>query len=153
LKKLSAIGVDHMTLQWLHSFLLNRRQRVKIGNVTSSWLSLTGGMPQGTWLGPYVFLALINDLQADTSLYKFVDDVTAAEVIATSTHSQMQHVVDQINQWSQTNHLLLNMKKTKELLFGPAQKQPSPLISINNAYAERVRSFKLLGVYISDTLC
>jgi ribonuclease P/MRP protein subunit RPP40 len=153
LKKLSAIGVDHMTLQWLHSFLLNRRQRVKIGNVTSSWLSLTEGMPQGTWLGAYVFLALIKDLHADTSLHKFVDDVTAAEVIAPSTHSQMQHVADQINQWSQTNHLLLNMKITKELLFGPAQKQPPPLISINNAYAERVRSFNLLSVYISDILC
>jgi hypothetical protein len=66
---------------------------------------------------------------------------------------QRQHVADQINQWSQANHLLLNMKKTKELLFGPAQKQPPPLISVNNVYAERVRSFKLLGVYISDSLC
>jgi hypothetical protein len=66
----------------------------------------------------------------------------------------MQHVADQINQWSQANHILLNMKKTKELLFGPVQKQPPPLISVNNAYAERARSFKLLGVYIfSDSVC
>jgi hypothetical protein len=57
-----------MTLHWLHSFLLNRRQRVKIGKVTSSWLSLSEDMPQGTWLGPHVFLALINDLQADIPL-------------------------------------------------------------------------------------
>jgi hypothetical protein len=66
-----------------------------------------------------------------------VDDVTAAEVIASSIHSRMQHVDYQINQWSQANHSLLNLKKTKEFLFKPIQKA---LISVNKVYAERVRS-------------
>jgi hypothetical protein len=90
LEKLSAFGTDHLILRWLHSFLYNRQQREKIGNVTSQWTSLSGGMPQGTWLGSYVFLALIDVLRAVLSLLKFVDDVTGTAVIAPSTSSQMQ---------------------------------------------------------------
>ena len=54
--------VDTGTWYWMFSFLSDCRQRVKIGNVFSEWLRLNGGMPQGTWLGLYIFLLLINDL-------------------------------------------------------------------------------------------
>jgi hypothetical protein len=152
LKKLSAFGVDPLILRWLHSFLHNRQQRVKIGNVTSQWSSLSGGMPQGTWLGPYVFLALIDDLHASLPLHKFVDDVTATEVIVPSTASQMQQTADQITQWSHLNQMIINTKKTKEMLFGSIKKQPPPQIEFNQTFVDRVDSFKLLGVHISDTL-
>jgi hypothetical protein len=132
LKKLSAFGANHLILQWLHSFLYNGQQRVKIGNVTSRCTSLSGGMPQGTWLGPYVFLALIDDLHAVLPLHKFVDDVTATEVIVPSTASQMQQTADQITQWSNSNDMIINTKKTKEMLFGSIKKQPPPQIEFNH---------------------
>ena len=62
----------------------------------SQWARLNGGMPQGTWLGPYVFLVLINDLTSTIPLHKFIDDVTATEIIDQGASSHMQSVVDQI---------------------------------------------------------
>jgi len=74
MRKLEALGVPSIILCWLHSFLMDRQQRVKIGDVFSDWASPNGSMPQGTWLGPYVFLSLINDLESLVELHKFVDD-------------------------------------------------------------------------------
>jgi hypothetical protein len=61
LRKMTALGIHPLLLKWMHSFLSYRQQRVKVGNI-SDWITLKGGMPQGTWLGPYVFLILIDDL-------------------------------------------------------------------------------------------
>jgi hypothetical protein len=55
-QKMAALEIHPRLLKWMHSFLLNRQQH-KVGNVYSDWIILTGGMPQGTWLGPYVFLS------------------------------------------------------------------------------------------------
>jgi hypothetical protein len=87
----------------MHSFLLNRQQRVKVGNTFSDWTTLKGGMPQGTWLGPYVFLIVINDLTTMMATFKFVDDVTLAEIVDQSNTSQMQLAADQIAEWSNNN--------------------------------------------------
>ena len=76
LSKMAALDADPCTIRWMHSFLSNRQQRVKIGSTVSQWTTLTGGMPQGTWFGPYVFLMLIDDLQTMLNTFKFVDDVT-----------------------------------------------------------------------------
>jgi len=69
LNKLAALGVPSLVLRWLHSFLMDRQQRVKIDGEFSEWAKPNGGMPQGTWLGPYVFLGLINDLTSLIELH------------------------------------------------------------------------------------
>jgi hypothetical protein len=79
LTKMIQMGIPDFITQWMHSFLSNRKQRVKIGHTMSEWISLRGGMPQGTWLGIYIFLILINGLQSTIPLPKYVDDVTASE--------------------------------------------------------------------------
>jgi len=56
-------------------------QRVKVGQLFSSWKTLCGGMPQGSRLGPLSFIVLINDLRADCELHKFVDHTTLSELI------------------------------------------------------------------------
>ena len=92
----------------MFSFFSNRQQRVRIG-----------GMPQGTWFGPYVFLLLIDDLQPMLDTFKFVDDVTMIEIVEQSANSQMQIATDQIAAWSRLNFMNINAKKTKEMLLGP----------------------------------
>jgi hypothetical protein len=79
---------------------------------------MNGGMLQGTWLGPYVFITLINDLRASTTTFKFVDDVTLTEVVS-SNATQMQSLANQVMNWSQANFMNINAKKTKEMLLGP----------------------------------
>jgi hypothetical protein len=152
LKKMANLGVPNFIVQWCHSFLSCRRQRVKIGNVLSDWLEPNGGMPQGTWLGLYVFLILINDLEAVVSLLKYVDDVTASEIIGRQDASAMQSVVDNLSDWSTRNHMNINITKTKEMLLGPITNNAPSLLSITGQQIERVTSFKLLGVTVTNTL-
>jgi len=89
LNKMAALRVQPFIIQWMHSFLLERRQRVKINIIASNWATLNGGIPQGTWLGPYIFLIHINDLQTTLLAFKFIDDVTVIEMIDIIASSQM----------------------------------------------------------------
>ena len=152
LRKMAALDIHPRLLKWMHSFLSNRQQRVKIGNVLSGWISLKGGMPQGTWLGPYVFLILINDLNTIMASFKFVDDVTLTEIINQSDISSMQLAADQVAEWSHLNFMNINTKKTKEMLLGPVLKNPPPPIVLDTGTVDRVATFKLLGVTIMNNL-
>jgi hypothetical protein len=99
-----------------------------------------------------VFLILINDLVANVPLIKFVDDITAVEIVNHGAGSQMQTVLDQIAGWCSTNFMVINPKKSKEMLFGSLQNDQPALLAAGTSTIERVRSFKLLGVNISDNL-
>ena len=152
LSKMAALNADPCTIRWMHSFLSNRQQRVKIGSTVSQWTTLTGGMPQGTWFGPYVFLVLIDDLQTILDTFKFVDDVTLCEVVADPSISQMPVAAHQVVDWSSQNLMNINTKKTKEMLLGSILSNSPPLIFINDSVVERVTSFKLLGLTIANNL-
>jgi hypothetical protein len=109
-------------------------------------------MSHGTWFGPYVFLMLIDDLQTTLDTFKFVDDVTLCEVVADPSTSQMQVATNQLVEWSRQNLMNINTKKTKEMMFGQILSNPLPQIAVNNGTVERVSSFKLLGVIITNNL-
>jgi len=153
LSKMAAIGIPDFIIHWMFSFLADRRQRVKIGNCLSQWVTLNGGMPQGTWLGLYIFLILINDLTStDAQLDKYVDDVTATEILGRDDHSNMQQVLDNIYNWSDYNHMNINAKKTKEMVLGPLCKNPPSALQLTGQSIECVQSFKLLGVIVNNKL-
>ena len=82
-------------------------------------VTLNGSMPQGTWLGLYIFLILINDLTATIQLDKFVDDVTLTERLIPDEPSNMQQELSRLQAWSNANLMNVNSKKTKEMLLGP----------------------------------
>jgi hypothetical protein len=152
LRKLNTYDVPEFMIKWLSSFLTNRQQRVKIGDVLSDWLSLRGGIPQGSWLGPLTFLILIDDLQPQILTHKYVDDTTLSEILARGESSQMQTTLDNLLQWSETNYMSINCKKTKEMILGPLRKQPPPPLLISDQNVQQVTSFKLLGVTMNDAL-
>lgn len=152
MKKLEAIGVPPVILRWLHSFLQDRQQRVKIGDVYSDWASPNGSMPQGTWLGPYVFLTLINDLASTVELHKFVDDCTLSEILSTFNQSSMQQQIDNVNDWSRLNLMNINTRKTKEMLLGAIRNNPPPILQLDGQSIERVNSYKLLGLHVTAQL-
>jgi len=132
--------------RWIHSFLSDRQQRVKIDHAYSGWLKLKRGMPQGSWLGPYLFLVLINNLRTSVPMHKFVDNITLSEVIGKHDASIMQSAIDELGAWSENNNMNVNIKKTKEIVLGPAAKLPQRTLVLNNKPIDRVHSFKLLGV-------
>ncbi|MFM2293543.1 MAG: hypothetical protein RIS29_3356, partial [Bacteroidota bacterium] len=150
-RKLYAYNVPQFLIRWLCSFLTNRMQRVKLSEYFSEWLTLKGSMPQGTWLGPLVFILLINDLRSDCGIHKFVDDVTLSEIIKHDLSNMSNHL-NNIVEWSNQNLMNINFAKTKEMLLGRSNTNPFSSISVNSNAIERVSTFRLLGVHIDDNL-
>jgi hypothetical protein len=152
LEKMSALGVDPELTTWLRSFLSNRQQRVKVGGCFSKWVTLRGGMPQGSWFGPLVFIVLINNLTSTMPLFKFVDDVTMVESIEKAGSSGIQAAADQLADWSRQNFMNINFRKTKEMCMGAIRESLPPPIIIDGNCIDRVDFFKLLGIIITSNL-
>ena len=82
-KKLQHLNISIPTLNWIMDFLTNRRQRVKVNTAFSEWQHVPAGVPQGSKLGPWLFLLMINDLSITPlfTLWKYIDDTTLSETI------------------------------------------------------------------------
>ena len=153
LNKMKSNGAHTVLVDWFRAFLTKRRQRVKIGKSVSEWKYINGGVPQGTLSGPEIFIHMVSDLQTDLPCIKYVDDTTIVEICQYDEQSQMQSVLDSILEWSVTNQLYLNAKKTKEIVVNFSRKELNiPALTINGSNIERVQSAKLLGVMISENL-
>ncbi len=153
LNKLQVLGVPPFLLKWISSFLSNRLQRVKVGNSLSEWGTLNGGVPQGTKLGPVLFLCMINDLKLDIPTIKYVDDTSVTKCSSDRSDKSMQLAADSAAAWSTSNNMQLNAKKTKELVidFSQADSELPPIV-IQGEVIERVPHGKLLGLNISSDL-
>ena len=161
------IGVRPSLISWLGSYLKDRSQVTKFRNEFSQEAQVKGGVPQGSKIGPIAFIIHINDLPLiispvnpeykDISL--FMDDTTLSEVIDITQHvsncpiGNSQRNVDNILQFTRNQNMELNSKKCKEMLVDFRKvKTIIPSIAIGGDIFTRVKSFKLLGVWIDDDL-
>ena len=153
LEKFMEFNLPDTIVQWMCSFLRHRRQRVKIGSVMSDWVEMDAGMPQGSYLGPLTFIMLVDKLQTSCLIHKFVDDdTTLSEIIAKSATSYMQERCNELVEQSQEARMIVNGRKRKEMIIGPILKDPPPDLLLNDTVVDRVSSFKLLGVHVSNDL-
>lgn len=153
MNKLADLGIPDCLLRWIECFLIDRKQRVKIGNCFSDWVGIWGNVPQGTLLGVMCFLCLINDLSPKSKTIKYVDDTTIYQVSNCPNDSILQDSVDEALAWSSKNSMKIHPTKTKELFICFATNPPNvPAITINGSSIDRVNSCKLLGVIINDKL-
>ena len=156
-RKLLKLGVRRHLILWLCSFLTNRHQAVKFSRFTSGWESTYAGVPQGTKLGPILFVIMINDLALKSPLkanhWKYVDDKSLSEIVKRETPSTLQNDLDQISICSKNNNMNLNPKKCKEMVICPLKKAPDlDCLSINSIPLDRVSSHKVLGLNIMDNM-
>ena len=122
LSKLDHYGIRGKWLSWIRSYLTNRQQYVDVDGVNSSLLPITVGVPQGSILGPLLFLIYINDLPAALDKLipvMFADDTNLVlrgknlpEVVAT-----LNHELESLNDYFKANKLKLNAGKTKLVCF------------------------------------
>ena len=139
--------------EWIASFLSGRPQRVKLGNYSSEFVAVNGGVPQGTKLGPLLFLCMIDDLQIDAPCesLKFVDDrsTTILELLSSKDSvSCMQSTLDSLMAWTVKNEMNLNHTKTKELQIN-FFKQPVSLgrLEVQQVPVTSVLTAKLLSLF------
>ena len=157
--KLEMYGVRGIALQWFRSYLNNRFQYVVYNGEKSDKKRITCGVPQGSILGPLLFLLYINDL-ADVSdklfALLFADDsnmfITGKNIheLVDSMNFEMKKIID----WLNVNKLSLNLKKTHYMIFRKrgAKIEVKNKLVINDTVISMVKKTKFLGVYIDENL-
>ena len=153
--KLCKLDIPRSVVNWIIDFLSDRFQRIKLAEgCFSEWGPVPSGVPQGTKLGPWLFVLMINDLDIKSPpMWIFVDDTTASEVIQKGNTSNAQGITDELIEWSRKNRVVLNPDKCKELRISFSRNPEAfDSVSIDDKEIEVVNSAKLLGITISDNL-
>ena len=159
LMKLEHYGIRGTALDWFKSYLSDRKQYVSVNGSNSSHLNITCGVPQGSVLGPLLFLIYINDLPLSSSkldFYLFADD-TNIYYEAESLH-HLQNVVNKelkkVKLWLDVNKLSLNIDKTNFIIFkSPQHSAPETVsIKIGNLPIKQTCYVKFLGVLLDENL-
>ena len=121
LKKLEALGVRDPLLSWIESYLFNRKQRVVVEGQSSEWANINAGVPQGSVLGPLVFLIYINDLtdKLISNPFIYADDTMLFEVVenADVSAANLNDDLNRISHWSSKWLVTMNPSKCRSLVF------------------------------------
>lgn len=162
LTKLENYGVRDSNLHWFRSYLTNRKQRVELDKETSTEQKIKCGVPQGSILGPLLFILYVNDIYKTSAILKFIlfaDDTN----IFFSNHNinELFRIINReltlIEEWFKCNKLSLNTNKTKYTLFvKPSKRDDLPLklpdLKINKNTIKRQSTMNFLGVCLDESL-
>ena len=163
-KKLRVYGVQHRELSWFRSYLSNRKQFCRVNGVASDIMDIEVGVPQGSCLGPLLFLIYINDLpQAvqGSTVSMYADDTSLCHQSydMTQLNEAINNDLRHLDTWLQGNKLSLNVAKTHSMLITTKQKRNilkssnhNLELNIRENELEIVQKTKYLGVQIDCSL-
>ena len=163
LDKLEYYGIQNIELTFFKKYLLNRKQFVQMGDIKSSTQEIKTGVPQGSILGPLLFVIYINDMSFATKYFEFImyaDDTTLMCSITPQEFNNLQQLAAKINKelklinnWLKVNRLSLNVAKSKFMLFHmPQRKIAPPTLYIDGVLIDGVTHFNFLGIIIQNNL-
>ena len=159
--KLKSCGIQGEVLKILQSFLNNRLQRVILNGQSSNWEKVNAGVPQGSILGPLLFLIYINDISSnlesevklfadDTCLFSIVNDPTLS---ANALNSDLSKIENWAYQWKMSFNPDLS-KQAQEVIFSRKRLEVNhPPLYFNGSPVQKTNVQKHLGVYLDDKLC
>ena len=159
--KMDYYGIRGRDLAWFQSYLTNRIQICKVDQITSNERTVKCGIPQGSNLGPLLFLLYINDLPNCLSLSSasmFADDTNISTQGKTDTEIQerLNTDLENVHQWLTSNKLTLNKKKTEYMIVGSRQRisniSTDPIVKLGDSTIKRVNKSKTLGVIVDEHL-
>ena len=159
LQKLKNCNVQPHILRWITHYLCKRSQYVCVNRSSSGVLPVTSGVPQGSVLGPFLFIFYIDDITmvplSDGTMSIYADDLVLYRPIHSATDYHLLQIdIDNVCVWSDDNHLKFNGRKCKYMII-TRRKQPSLLVTplkIKQTCLERVHSYRYLGVWLTPSL-
>ena len=153
--KLEQAGIRGDLLLWFSDNLQGRRQRVVLPGAESDYSTISAGVPQGSILGPLLFLIYINDIVANirTNINLFADD-TSLHMVVNSAHdtaAMLQSDINSISSWADTWLVQFNPSKSESLIISRKTNKPfHPPLVMSNVQIPTVNVHKHLGVLISS---
>ena len=157
-KKLHYYGFDKRSIEWIRSYLTNRRQLVEVSGIKSELLPVLWGVPQGSILGPLLFLLAISDIDLWTpssSLDSYADDITNTRCAINREELMLslEQNAREISRFMSSNGLKMNKEKTSLLVIKMKNlKHSDHIMKVGDVSVSAQRSVKLLGITINDTL-
>lgn len=158
LSKLYMYEVWGVAYNLFKTYLAQRTQYVDVNGFKSPIQAIKAGVPQGSILGPLLFSIYINDIVNCTNNATFVSYADVTTVFATGTSEkelevQSNKILLDLQTWAVANHLRINTKKTKVVLYSPKGKHVAPIsVNLGSTLIEMVDSVKILGVIFSKHL-
>ena len=157
LDKLNHYGIRGTAYNWMKSYLSNRQQFVSVNGVDSSHKPIEYGVPQGSILGPLLFVIYINDIPEVCKLAKFILYADDANIVITANnvedlHRQTQGLIDTLVEWVDCNMLALNIDKTKYMIFCRSKVVLNKPLLLLGTRIKKIEEAKFLGVIIDEKL-
>lgn len=159
LGKLNNYGIRGKTLDWLSSYLKGRSLTVEVQGQRLGSMVIDRGVPQGSVLGPLLFVIYVNDLlltvgKSNTVMYADDTSFLIAEDSTESLLLSTQSLLNAFNGWFQNNRLYVNKEKTVFMRFSPgiSNLKESSLLKVDSCSIRQVHNVKLLGVHLENSL-
>ena len=160
LQKLPSFGLNIVIINWIQNYLSNRKQKCSVNGMTSEERDIICGVPQGSILGPLLFLLYVNDLGINllhSNVLLYADDTVLFANHKDERIAQIwvQTDLELLSKWCNRNQLTINLAKTKLMLFGTRNmlKHCTKIdIEIDNQNLQYVKQFNYLGIKLEDTL-
>ena len=157
LGKLYHYGIRGLAYEWMKSYLTNREQFVSVGGKDSDTSTLEYGVPQGSILGPLLFIIYINDIPNLFKNAQFILYADDANIFITGSNildikQQVTKLGDELVKWVNCNGLALNLKKTNYIIFSRSKLDGDLSLTINNETIARKKEARFLGVIVDENL-
>ena len=154
--KLQELQLDRILVKWIRSYLTDRKQQVVVNGATSDTVLVLSGVPQGSVLGPLLFLIYIDginglSLSPGSNLVLYADDMLLYRPISSrDDYTYLQADINAVSEWVDANLLQFNVKKCKVMKISRKNQGvsgPTPDLKLHNQTLERVDAYKYLGLY------
>ena len=158
LYKLLQIGINSNLSEWFGSYLKGRKIRTVVEGKQSPWLNIFASVPQGSILGPLLFLIFVNDIvdNVQSNIYLFADDTSLTQKIEKSNPTRAFTILNEdlqtLEKWAKLWHVTFNAEKSEYVIFSHHHKPYYPQLYMNNEPLKKATSHKHLGLILDERL-